>query len=101
PKLAMNGQLVRFLHFVAGRSAELRAGRLERAYRWASICAAMDLWPDWARQLTGTDQPESLRRFALRPMDQWKASLARWACPELPCVRLARARATGRAAHAA
>lgn len=101
PKLAMNGQLVRFLHFVAGRSVELPAGRLERAYRWASICAAMDLMPDWARHLTGTDQPEWVRRWALRPMDQWKARLARWACPELPCVRMARARAAGRSARAA
>lgn len=101
PKLAMTGQLVRFLRFVAGRSAELPAGRLERAYREASIYAAMDLMPDWARQLTGTDLPESLRRFALRPMDRWKASLARWACPELACVRLARARAGGSSARAA
>ena len=101
PKLALNGQLVRFLHFVAGRSAELRVSRAERAYRWASICAAMDLMPEWARQLTGTDLPEPLRRLGLRPMDRWKARLVRWALPELPCVRLARARAAGDAARAA
>jgi uncharacterized protein (DUF2236 family) len=101
PKLALGGQLLRFMNFVAGRSPELPVGRVERAYRWASICAAMDLMPEWARELTGTALPESVRRFALRPMDQWKARLVRWACPELPCVRLARERAAGSAARAA
>jgi len=101
PKLAMNAQLLRFLDFIAGRSVELPAGRLERAYRWSAICAAMDLMPDWARKLTGTDQPAALRRFALGPAERWKARIVRWAQPELPCVRMARERATGSAARAA
>ena len=101
PKLALNGQLVRFLDFVAGRSPELPVGRLERAYRWSALCAAMDLMPDWARRLTGTQQPELLQRFALRPVEQWKANLVRWAQPELPCARMARERATTGTARAA
>jgi hypothetical protein len=101
PKLAWNGQIQRFMDFIAGRSAELPVGRLDRAYRWASICAAMDLMPDWARHLTGTERPAAQRRFALRPIDQWKARLVRWAYPEPPCVPLARARATAGTARAA
>ena len=94
-------QLARFIDFVAGRSAELPVGRVERAYRWSAICASMDLMPDWARRLTGTTRPELLQRFALRPVEQWKANLVRWAQPQLPCVRLARERATTGAARAA
>jgi uncharacterized protein (DUF2236 family) len=101
PRLAWNGQLQRFMDFIAGRSAELPVGRLDRAYRWASICAAMDLMPEWARQLTGTERPEALRRLALRPVDQWKARLVRWAYPEPPCVQLARERVAAGAARAA
>jgi uncharacterized protein (DUF2236 family) len=101
PKLGMSSQLQRFLDFIAGSSAELPVGRLEQAYRWSAICAAMDLMPDWARELTCTDQPRLLRRFALRPADQWKARLVRWAYPEPPCVPMARARATAGAARAA
>ena len=101
PKLAWNGQIQRFMDFIAGRSAELPSGRLDRAYRWASICAAMDLMPDWARHLTGTERPEALRRFALRPVDQWKARLVRWAYPEPPCVQMARERVSAGAARAA
>ena len=101
PKLAWSSQIQRFMDFIAGRSAEQPVGRLDRAYRWASICAAMDLMPDWARRLTGTEQPEALCRFALRPVDQWKARLVRWAYPELPCVQMARERVGAGAARAA
>jgi uncharacterized protein (DUF2236 family) len=100
-ELDWNGQIQRFMEFIAGRSAELPSGRLDRMYRWSAICAAMDLMPDWARRLTGTERAEALQRFALRPADQWKARLVRWAYPEPPCVPMARARATAGAARAA
>ena len=101
PKLSINEQTVRFMEFIAGRSAEYPVGRLERVYRRASICGAMDLMPDWARRISGTDQPEPVRRFVLRPADQWKARLVRWAMPELSCKRMALERASGGAARAA
>lgn len=101
PKLSMNVQLVRFLDFIGGRGPDLPVGRAERVYRRASICGAMDLMPDWARRISGTDSPELLRRFVLRPTDHWKARLVRWAYPELPCKRMALERATGSAARAA
>ncbi|MGH2898723.1 MAG: oxygenase MpaB family protein, partial [Solirubrobacteraceae bacterium] len=101
PKLVMNAQLVRFMDFIAGRSAELPTGRLDRVYRWTSICAAMALMPDWAQRLTGTERSESLRRFVLRPTDHWKGRLVRWVCPELPCKRIALARANAAATRAA
>jgi uncharacterized protein (DUF2236 family) len=101
PKLAWSGQIQRFMDFIAGRSAELPSGRLDRMYRWSAICAAMDLMPDWAQRLTGTERAKALHRFALRPADQWKVRLVRWAYPEPPCVPMARARAIAGAARAA
>jgi hypothetical protein len=52
----------------------------------------MGLMPEWARRLTGTHQPEIVQRLWLRPSDRLKAKLIRWACPELPCKRMALAR---------
>jgi uncharacterized protein (DUF2236 family) len=101
PKLAMTSQTLRFLDFVAGRSPELPVGRAERVNRWASICASMELMPVWARRLTGTEQPDTVGRLWLRPAERLKARLVRWALPELPCKRMALARALDGAARAA
>jgi uncharacterized protein (DUF2236 family) len=98
PKLAMNEQTRSFLDFIAGRSDDAPVGRLERLDRWASIRASMSLMPEWARRLTGTQQPEFARRLWLEPGDRLKARVIRWACPELPCKRIALARASAAAA---
>ena len=55
----------------------------------------MSLMPEWARRLTGTYQPALLERLWLRPSDRLKAATVRWVYPELPCKRMALARAAG------
>jgi uncharacterized protein (DUF2236 family) len=94
PVLAFNEQTRSFLDFLAGRDEEPPVPRLERFDRWCSIRASMDLMPAWAQHLTGTHVPDRVRRLWLRPHARLRARLVRWACPELPCKRLALARAT-------
>ncbi len=94
-KLAFNEQTRSFLEFLAGRSEELPAGRRERLDRWIAIRASMSLMPEWARRLTGTNQPGFVRRLGFEPLDRLKAWVIRWAYPELPCKRMALARACG------
>jgi hypothetical protein len=59
----------------------------------------MGLMPEWARRMTGTYQPDLVRRLFFAPGDRNKAPFVRWAYPELPCRRMALARA-GEAAPA-
>ena len=93
PRMGMNEQTRSFLDFLAGRSGDFPIGRRERFDRWVAIRSSMSLMPEWAQRLTGTWQPEILQRLWLRPSDRLKARLVRWAYPELPCKRLALARA--------
>ena len=97
PLMSMNEQTRNFLDFLAGNTDDFPVGRRERFDRWVGIRASMALMPEWAQRLTGTHQPELLQRLWLHPSDQLKASLVRWACPELPCKRMALARVTGSA----
>jgi uncharacterized protein (DUF2236 family) len=101
PLMSMNEQTRSFLDFLAGNTDDFPVGRRERFDRWVGIRASMALMPEWAQRLTGTHQPEVLQRLWLHPSDQLKASLVRWACPELPCKRMAMARATGSAMRGA
>jgi len=100
PLLCFNEQTRSFLDFLAGRG-EFEVGARERFDRWAGICASMSLMPEWAQQLTGTHRSPLLQRLWLRPADRLKTSVVRWACPELPCKRMALARASGSAVLAA
>jgi hypothetical protein len=59
----------------------------------ASEKSAAGAGAEWAQQLTGTWRSPLAQRLWLRPSDQLEASLVRWACPELPCKRMALARA--------
>lgn len=52
---------------------------------------------DWARHMTATYQPAVVQRAYLVPNAHLEARLVRWAFPELPCHRMAVARATGQA----
>ena len=61
----------------------------------------MALMPEWARRMTGTYVPDLLHRSWFAPSDRLKAAMVRWAYPELPCKRMALARASGRAASTA
>jgi uncharacterized protein (DUF2236 family) len=97
PVLAMNDQTCEFLAFLAGRVGDAPVGRRERLDRWVGIRASMSLMPEWARRMTGTYQPELLTRLWLAPSDRLKARMVRWAYPELPCKRMALARASGEA----
>ena len=101
PKLAWNGQIQRFMDFIAGRSAELPVGRLDRIDRWASICAAMDLMPDWARQLTGTDRPRRCAASRCGPSTSGRRGSCAGRTREPPCVQIARERVAAGAARAA
>jgi len=93
PLLAMNDQTVDFMAFLAGRAPEQPAGPRERCDRWVGLRASMALMPEWARRMTGTHQPELLERLLLSPANRWKAKLLRFSYPELPCQRMALARA--------
>lgn len=97
PLMSFNDQTRNFLDFLAGRTADQPVSRRERFERWVAIQASMDLMPEWARALTGTLQPTFLQHLWLRPNDQLKASIVRWAYPMLPCKEIALARATGAA----
>lgn len=100
PLMGFNEQTRSFLDFLAGRSGDLPVGRAERFDRWSSIRGSMDLMPAWASRLTGTDVPALVQRIFLRPHTRLRANLVRWAYPELPCKRMALARAAGTAALA-
>lgn len=95
PKLETTAQTRSFFEFVSGRSADLPLGRAERADRWLEIRGSMSLMPEWARQLTGTWLSDLPTRRLLAPSNRLRARLVRWAYPELPCKRMALARATG------
>lgn len=96
PLMAMNEQTVEFIGFLAGRIGDQPIGPRERYDRWVAIRASMGLMPEWARRMTGTYVPDLLDRFWFAPSDRLKATVVRWAYPELPCKALALARATGR-----
>ncbi len=97
PRMGVNEQTRSFMDFLAGRTDDAAIGRRERLDRWVAIRGSMSLMPEWARRLTGTYQPELVQRLWLRPSDRLKAKLVRWAYPELPCKRMALARAAGAA----
>lgn len=101
PLMAMNDQTVEFIGFLAGRVGDEPLGARERYDRWVAIRASMGLMPEWARRMTGTHVPDLLYRLWFAPSDRLKASLVRWAYPELPCKLLAQARAGRRGARAA
>ena len=101
PLMAMNEQTVEFIGFLAGRVGDQPIGLRERYDRWVAIRASMGLMPEWARRMTGTQVPDLLRRLWFAPSDRLKATVVRWAYPELPCKAMALARASGRAASTA
>lgn len=103
PLMAMNEQTREFINFLAGDSdGPFRATPRQQFERRIDLAASMLLMPAWARQLTGTYQPELVARTVLVPRLHLQARLTRWAYPVLPCHTLAMARATGtRAAVAA
>jgi uncharacterized protein (DUF2236 family) len=100
PLMAMNEQTVEFIGFLAGRVGEQQLGARERYDRWVGIRASMGLMPEWARRMTGTYVPELAYRVWFAPSDRLKATLVRWAYPELPCRAMALARAAGRSSSA-
>jgi uncharacterized protein (DUF2236 family) len=94
PRLEMTDQTRSFMAFLAGRSPDLPMGRAERIDAWLGMRGSMSLMPDWARRMTGTWLPRALSRGLLAPSNRLRARLVRWAYPELPCKRMALARAT-------
>jgi uncharacterized protein (DUF2236 family) len=98
--MAMNDQTVEFIGFLAGRVGHQGLGRWDLFDRWLGIRASMGLVPEWARRMTGTYVPEPAYRLLFGSNNRLKAKLVRWAYPELPCKRIALARATGLAATA-
>ena len=51
--------------------------------------------------MTGTWHPDIVHRVFFAPNDWLKATVVRWAYPDLPCKVMATARAQGRAVAAA
>jgi uncharacterized protein (DUF2236 family) len=92
PHLRMTEHTRSFMDFLAGRDVTPPVSRRERLDRWVGIRASMTSMPEWARRQTGTWQPALVRRLWLEPSDRLKARLVRWACPELPCKRMAEER---------
>jgi uncharacterized protein (DUF2236 family) len=96
PLMAMTEQTREFVDFLAGATdGPLKATRRQQLERRLALSASMSLMPTWAQHLTGTYQPQLVRRLYLEPNARLQASLLRWAFPVLPCVELATARALG------
>jgi hypothetical protein len=92
--MGVNEQTREFIDFLAGDvEGELRAPRHEQLQRRLGLAASMSLMPVWARRLTGTYQPRPVQHAVLEPLARLQVRLTRWACPVLPCVELATARA--------
>lgn len=91
PKLAVNEQTRSFIDFLCGRGVEGVSWREQRDLR-TSLEGSMLLMPRWARDLTATDTSDLHGRVVLDPLNHLKARIVRWAYPELPCARMARAR---------
>ncbi|HKY15834.1 MAG TPA: oxygenase MpaB family protein [Microthrixaceae bacterium] len=96
PSLAMNEQTHDFIRFLAEGSIEGSSpGRRERYERWMGLRGSMSLMPEWARTLTGLGHSTPGAQRLSDVLETWKAGVARWACPVLPCVELATERALG------
>jgi uncharacterized protein (DUF2236 family) len=96
PHMAMNDQTVEFIGFLAGRVGDQNLSRRDLLDRWIGIRASMGLMPEWARRMTGTYQPDFAYKVLFSSNNWLKATLVRWAYPELPCKRLALERASAR-----
>ena len=96
PLMAMTEQLREFIGFLAGDSdGQFRVGARQQLERRLDIASSMALMPAWARQLSGTYQPDLVLRLR-EPNARLQAAAIRFAYPDgLPCKNLAVARATG------
>ena len=96
PRLAMTERTAAFVDFLAGDGGDdaESAHGLELADRRFGVHASMSLMPRWARRLTGTDHGALAQRAVFDPANRARARLVRWAYGELPCKRMALARAT-------
>lgn len=94
PLLAMTEQTRDFIGFMAGDSdGRFRASAAKQLEGRLDIAASMLLMPAWARQISGTYQPWPVQRAVLEPRARLQHRLVGWACPTLPCVEMATARA--------
>ena len=98
PLMAMNEQTRSFIGFMVGDTeGEFRVGRRQQLERRLALAASMALMPAWAQHLTGTYLPAPVRRLYGEPSTRLQGRVVAWAYPELPCKRLALARAQGAA----
>ena len=85
-----------FIRFLAEGGVEGHTpGRRERYERWIGLRGSMSLMPEWARELTGLRHSTPGAQRLSDALESFKAGVARWACPVLPCVELATERALG------
>lgn len=96
PKMGVTGQTRSFMDFLAGRTEDGAVGAYERFDRWSGIRGSMLWMPEWAQRLTGTHAGRLAEFLYFSPHNRLKASLVRWACPELPCKEMALRRATAK-----
>lgn len=96
PLMAMTEQLREFIGFLAGDGdGQFRVGARQQLERRLDIATSMALMPTWARQLTGTYQPDLVLRLR-EPTARLQCAAIRFAYPGgLPCKRMALARVTG------
>jgi uncharacterized protein (DUF2236 family) len=97
PRMQVNDQTRSFIAFLSGQGPDIRTRRLDRIDRFVSLRSSMSLMPEWARELTATNAPALVRHSVLHASNHARARLVRWVYPELPCKRLALARATNEA----
>jgi uncharacterized protein (DUF2236 family) len=91
PEMAYTEQTHEFIRFLTEGAVEPDhvVSRREAWDRRMGLCASMSLMPEWARNLTGLQQPEWFERAYLRPTEWVKANIVRWAYPEPPCKQMA------------
>lgn len=102
PLMSMNEQTRQFIDFLCGESdGEFRGTDRQQLAQRLAIAGSMTLMPKWARHLTGTYQPDFVRRTVLEPNARLQVRIVRWAYPELPCKVMATARANATVSVAA
>jgi uncharacterized protein (DUF2236 family) len=93
PELAVNEQTREFIRFLAEAPIVDEPGTRERFERWMALRGSMSLMPEWAQELTSLEHGWAPARLVSTRLERWKASMAHWAVPVLPCEEMARRRA--------
>jgi uncharacterized protein (DUF2236 family) len=95
PKLEVNDQTLQFFDFLMEMPFGIPVpAPVSPAVHRFQVEAGMSLMPKWARELTGFDTPELVRRSVHQPALQAYARTVRWAFGNPPYAKLAQKRVT-------